>query len=256
MKCLKTLALALLATCFVPAQAGEKITVAAAADLKFALDEVAASFRQAHPGNEITIAYGSSGKAMAQIQQGAPYDIFFSADIALPQELVKRGLAQGPVRPYAIGRIVLWSRQLDAAHMTLASLTDPRVQKIAIANPKHAPYGQRAQEALRAGGMWPQVESRLVYGENIAQTAQFAMTGNAQVGLIALSLVLSPEMKGKGSYWLVPEHLHQPLEQGYVVLKPGLQKPLARQFADYLATAPARAIMVKYGFALPGEARK
>ncbi|MBP1625644.1 MAG: molybdate transporter substrate-binding protein [Holophagaceae bacterium] len=256
MKYLKTLAALLAVSLLSFAQAGDRITVAAAADLKFALDEVAASFRQTHPGDEVIIAYGSSGKAMAQIQQGAPFDLFFSADIAFPRELVKAGLAAGDVKPYAIGRLVIWSLNLDAAHMTLSSLADPRIQRIAIANPKHAPYGQRAEEALKATGMWPKIESRLVYGENISQTAQFAMTGNAQVGLIALSLVLNPEMKGKGSYSVIPQNLHQPLEQGYVLLKNGANKPLARQFATYMSSAQARAIMVKYGFTLPGEAKK
>lgn len=256
MKSIRTLFAVLALSVASFAQAGDKITVAAAADLKFALDEVAASFRKAHPDDQVTIAYGSSGKAMTQIQQGAPYDLFFSADIAFPQELVKKGLAVGQVKPYAIGRLVLWSLNLDAAHMTLANLTDPRVQRIAIANPKHAPYGQRAQEALQATGMWPKVQPRLVYGENIAQTAQFAITGNAQVGLIALSLVMNPELKGKGSYYLIPENLHQPLEQGFVILNLGASKPLARQFSDYMSSAPARAIMVKYGFTLPGDARK
>jgi len=256
MKLLKPLATLLAVSLFSFAHAGEKVTVAAAADLKFALDEVATAFRKDHPGDEIAIVYGSSGKAMAQIQQGAPYDLFFSADIAFPRELVKAGLAASEVKPYAVGRLVLWSASLDARHMTLASLTDPRILHIAIANPKHAPYGKRAEEALKATGIWPRIESKLVYGENISQTAQFAMTGNAQVGLIALSLVLGPEMQGKGSYWLVPENLHQPLEQGYVVLKQGAGKPLARQFSDFTSSRQARAIMIKYGFTLPGETRK
>jgi molybdate transport system substrate-binding protein len=137
--------------------------------------------------------------------------------------------------------------------MTLESLTDPKITRVAIANPKHAPYGQRAEEALRSAGLWEKIEPKLVYGENIAQTAQFVQTGNAQVGIIALSLAVSPELASKGGYWLVPENLHQPLEQGYVITKRAENNALARRFADYIAGKDARAIMIKYGFVLPGE---
>jgi molybdate transport system substrate-binding protein len=138
--------------------------------------------------------------------------------------------------------------------MTLASLTDPKIARIAIANPKHAPYGQRAEEALRSAGVWDKVETKLVYGENIANTAQFVATGNAQAGIIALSLALNPELASKGGYWLIPDTLHAPLEQGYIITKRAAANPLAKRFADYMAGKPARAVMVKYGFVLPGEA--
>lgn len=231
----------------------EKITVAAAADLKFALDEIVTTFRKTSPGDEVDVVYGSSGKFHTQIQQGAPYDLFFSADIGFPRELAKAGLAASEVKPYAVGRLVLWSASLDASKMTLDSLTNPKITRIAIANPKHAPYGKRAEEALRAAGVWDKVEPKLVYGENIAHTAQFVQTGNAQVGLIALALVISPELSGKGGYWLVPDKLHQPLEQGFVITRRAEGNPLARRFADYMSAKPARAVMIRYGFALPGE---
>ncbi len=231
----------------------EKITVAAAADLKFAMDEVVATFRKAHPADQVDVVYGSSGRFHAQIRNGAPYDLFFSADIGLPRELARDGLAASEVRPYAVGRLVLWSATLDARRMTLASLADPKLARIAIANPRHAPYGQRAEEALRAAGLWSQVEPRLVHGENIAQTAQFVQTGNAQVGLIALALALSPELAAKGGYWLVPDHLHAPLEQGFIITRRAQASALARQFAEHVGSAPARAVMVRYGFTLPGE---
>lgn len=235
------------------ARAG-KVTVAAAADLKYAMDEIAAAFRAANPGDEVEVVYGSSGRFHTQIQQGAPYDLFFSADIAFPRALVAAGLAASEVRPYALGRIVLWSATMDAARMTLASLADPAITRIAVANPKHAPYGKRAEEALRAAGLWERVEPKLVYGENVAQTAQFVLTGNAQVGIIALSLALSPELSSRGGHWLVPAELHEPLEQGYVITRRAAENPLARRFADHMGSAPARAIMVRYGFVLPGEA--
>jgi molybdate transport system substrate-binding protein len=232
----------------------EKITIAAAADLKFAMGEIVTAFKQANPGEAVDVIYGSSGKFHTQIQQDAPYDLFFSADIKFPQELAKAGLAASEVKPYAFGRIVLWSTTQDASKMTLASLTDPKIARIAIANPKHAPYGQRAEEALRSAGVWDKVETKLVYGENIANTAQFVATGNAQAGIIALSLALNPELASKGGYWLIPDTLHAPLEQGYIITKRAAANPLAKRFADYMAGKPARAVMVKYGFVLPGEA--
>ncbi len=232
----------------------EPVTVAAAADLKFALDEIVASFRKANPGEQIDLVYGSSGKFFTQIQQSAPYDIFFSADIAFPQELVKRGFAASEVRPYAFGRIVLWSASMDASKMTLASLADPKITRIAIADPKHAPYGKRAKEALIAAGVWDKIEPKLVYGENIGQATQWVLTGNAQVGIIALSLAVNSELASKGGYWPIPTTLHQPLEQGYVITKRAEANALAKRLADYMASKPARAIMTRYGFVLPGEA--
>ena len=231
----------------------EKITIAAAADLKFAMDEIITTFKKANPGDELDVIYGSSGKFLTQIQQGAPYDLFFSADIALPRELAKNGFAGSDVRPYAIGRIVLWSSSMDATKMTLNDLTDPKITRIAIANPKHAPYGKRAEEALRASGLWEKIEPKLVYGENIAQTAQFVQTGNAQIGIIALALAVNPELASKGGYGLIPDKLHAPLEQGFIITKQAQANALAKRFADYIGSKPARAVMSGYGFVLPGE---
>lgn len=235
-----------------PAHA-EKITVAAAADLKFALDEIVIAFRQANPGQELDVIYGSSGKFQTQIRQGAPYDLYFSADIAFPHELAKKGFAASEVKPYAFGRIVLWSATLDATKMTMVGLADPKITRIAIANPRHAPYGKRAEEALRASGLWEKLEPKLVYGENIAHTAQFVQTGNAQVGIIALSLAKNSELANKGGYWLIPDKLHEPIEQGYIITKRAEGSALAKRFADYMGSKPARAVMTKYGFVLPGE---
>lgn len=231
----------------------EKITVAAAADLKFAMDEIVTTFKAANPTQDVSVVYGSSGTFNTQIQQGAPFDIFFSADINFPRELVKVGIASGEVKPYAIGRIVLWSASQDATKLTLDSLLDPKITRIAIANPKHAPYGKRAEEALRASGLWDKIEPKLVYGENIAQTAQYVQTGNAQVGIIALSLAVNPELASKGGYWLVPDNLHAPLEQGFVITKRAEGSTLAKAFADFMGSKAARTIMVKYGFVLPNE---
>jgi len=246
--------LLLLTIAFAPAVLAEKITIAAASDLKGCLDEVAASFRKAHAGDEVEVVYGSSGKFKTQIEQGAPFDLFFSADIGFPRDLLKANLAVGQVHPYAIGRLVLWSKTIDASTLKVTDLSRADIRKIAIANPQHAPYGKSAEEALRASGVWEKVEGKLVYGENISQTAQFADSGNAQVGIIALSLVLGPELAGKGSYSLVPDSLHEPLEQGFVITRRAADNLLAKSFADYMGSGQTRAVMVRYGFALQGEA--
>lgn len=148
---------------------------------------------------------------------------------------------------------MLWSSSLDASKMTLESLIDPKITRIAIANPKHAPYGKRAEEALRSSGLWDKIESKLVYGENIAQTAQFVQTGNAQAGIIALALAVNPKLRSQGAYWLIPDTLHEPLEQGFVITKRAEKNQIAKQFADYMASKSARAVMTKYGFVLPDE---
>lgn len=237
------------------AHAGEKIIIAAASDLKFAMDEIVVLFNKAHPDGQVEIIYGSSGKFQTQIRQGAPYDVYFSADIAYPRALKAEGFAGSEVQPYAVGRIVLWSTLRDASKMTLADLTDPAIQKIAIANPKHAPYGKRAEEALKVADVWEKIERKLVYGENVAQTAQFVQTGNAQAGIIALSLALSPELSKLGGYALIPGNLHQPLEQGFVITRRAAANLLAQEFARFMATEEARAIMARYGFVLPVETK-
>ena len=225
-----------------PARAEEKITLAAAADLKYALDEVVVLFIRENPDARVETVYGSSGKFHAQIRQGAPYDLYFSADIAYPRALVEAGLAASEVQPYGIGRIVLWGTTRDAAKMTLmtlADLADPAVARIAMANPRHAPYGQRAEEALRSAGIWERVKPRLVFGENVAQSAQFVQTGLSE----------------HGSYVLIPETLHRPLEQGFIITRRAAGKPLAQRFARFMKGTGARATMTRYGFVLPGEAK-
>ena len=234
--------------------AEEKMSIAAAADLKFALDEIVLLFRSAHPAAQIEATYGSSGQFSTQIRQGAPYDVFFSADIDYPRALKAEGYSASEVRTYGVGRIVLWGLSRNTGTMTLHDLADPGIRKIAIANPLHAPYGKRAEQALRAAGVWERVMPRLVYGENIAQAAQYVRSGNAQVGIIALSLALSPELASHGSYALIPETLYQPLVQGYIITRRAADNPLAHEFALFMSGKEARAIMTHYGFALPAQA--
>jgi len=236
-----------------PLAQAEKITIAAAADLKFALDELLVEFKQTHPNDNVEVIYGSSGKFHTQIRQGAPFDLYFSADIEFPRLLAKAGFAASEVVPYAVGRIVLWSATQDASKMTLTSLIDPGIKRIAIANPKHAPYGMRAVEALKQSGLWDKLEPKLVYGDNIAHTAQFVQTGNAQVGIIALALALNPALANKGGYWLIPDELHAPLEQGFIITKRAEKNRLAKQFAAHIKSKHAREVMTKYGFVLPSE---
>ncbi len=239
-----------------PAQAGGAITIVAAADLKFAMDEIVAAFRAERPEARVDVIYGSSGKFHTQIRQGAPFDLYFSADIAFPRALEAHGLTAGPTRPYAVGRIVLWSSTHDATRLTLADLADPALGRIAIANPRHAPYGMRAEEALRAAGVWEALQGRIVQGENIAQTAQFVQTGNAGVGVIALALALNPTLAQAGGYHLIDDALHEPLEQGFVITRRAADNALAHDFAAFMDGPEARAIMTRYGFALPGEAAR
>jgi len=231
--------------------AADRVTIAAASDLKFCLDEILTEFKKTHSESDIDVIYGSSGNFKTQIEQGAPFDLYFSADIEFPRQLVKAGLASSDVEPYAIGRIVLWSTTLDASKLHLGDLVRSDIKKIAIANPQHAPYGKRAEEALRASGVWEKVEPKLVLGENIAQSAQFIQTGNAEVGIIALSLVLSPQMVDKGTYSLIPDNLHKPLEQGFIITKRAADNALAKTFADYMRLPETRQRMARYGFALP-----
>lgn len=254
MRLLKILLIACL-TLATPLRA-EEIRIAAAADLRFAMEEIIGQFRKSHPNDSIDVTYGSSGKFHAQIQNGAPFDLFFSADIALPRQLLQAGLGSGEVKPYAIGRIVVWRPGKDSPAPTLAGLAGPGIRRVAIANPRHAPYGMRAVEALKAAGVWAAVENKLIFGENIAQTAQFVQTGNADAGIIALSLAITPEYAGKGQYVPIPSELHQPLEQGYLLLKRAENKPAARSLSEFMGSAAARDILVRYGFQLPGSPRK
>jgi molybdate transport system substrate-binding protein len=238
----------------VPAQGGSEATVAAASDLKFALEEVAAQFQQAS-GHRLRLVFGSSGNFYAQILQGAPFHLFMSADERFVFQLAEAGKALDRGRLYGIGRIGLLvpkgsPLKADGELRDLAAaLRDGRLQRLAIANPQHAPYGMRAREALQHAGLWPAIEPKLVLGENISQAAQFAVSGSAQGGIVALSLALAPSVARLGEFALIPEAWHQRLVQRMVLLRDA--PPAARAFYDHLATAPAQAIMQRYGFAMP-----
>jgi molybdate transport system substrate-binding protein len=230
------------------------MTIAAAADLRYALDAVITTYQRMHPQDVIEVTYGSSGKLLAQIEQGAPFELFFSADSEYPKQLVAAGAASGDPVPYALGHIVIWSAGVDAGKLTVVDLARSSFDRIAIANPEHAPYGKRAEQALRAAGVWDAVQPRLIYGDNIAQTAQFVASGNAKVGIIAQSLALNPQMAKKGSYAVIPASLYQPLLQSFVVTRRGAGNTLAHDFAQYVQGAEARGVLSRYGFSLPSAA--
>jgi len=214
----------------------EEITVAAAADLQFALKDVAARFEQ-QSGNKVNLIFGSSGNFFSQIQNGAPFDVFFSADLDYPKQLEAASLAEpNTLYQYATGKIVLWVRNDSKLDLSkgLAALLDPSINKIAIANPAHAPYGRAAKAALEHEKLSEKLKDKFVLGENVSQTAQFVESGSAEAGIIALSLAIAPAMKEKGRYVEVPTSFYPPLQQGCIVLKSSKKKAVALAFVEFL----------------------
>jgi molybdate transport system substrate-binding protein len=237
------------------ARADDKAPViAAASDLKFALGDVAARF-EAETGHRVTLNFGSSGNFTRQIQQGAPFELFMSADEDYVFRLADAGLTRDRGTLYGVGRIALFTPRGSALKLD-ADLQGLRagwslVRKFAIANPEHAPYGRAAQQALQSLGLWQRVQPKLVLGENIAQAAQFVTSGSAEAGIIALSLAVAPEVARQGQHVLLAESLHQPLRQRMVLTRRA--GATATMLYQYLQTAPARGILRQYGFVLPGE---
>ncbi len=234
----------------------QDITVAAASDLNYALKDLVPRFEK-KTGNKVTLSFGSSGNLYSQIQGGAPYDLFFSADIAYPQKLARAGLIQSTsLRTYAIGHLVLWvpnGSSFDPQKLKMDLLLEPSVQRIAIANPEHAPYGRAAMAALEHFGLKDRVAGKLVFGENISQAAQFVQSGNAQAGLIALSLAVSPAMKNSGRYWELPANSYPELQQGVALLASSKHKTAAKTFLEYVLSAEGKAVFEQYGFRVPAS---
>lgn len=232
----------------------EEITIAAASDLNFAFREISAEYEKT-TGHHVRLSLGSSGNFFAQIQNGAPFDLYFSADIAYPKKLEEAGLTvPGSLYQYAVGRIVLWTGHESHIDVTkgFEALREPAVKKIAIANPKHAPYGRAAVAAMEYFKLYDQVKDKLILGENISQAAQFIESGACDIGIIALSLAIAPVMKSKGTYWEVPAEAHPVLEQGAVILKSSKQQESAKQFLEFIKGPQGQEIMKRYGFTLPG----
>jgi molybdate transport system substrate-binding protein len=254
MKCISLTLLLVLAVTVAPQGRAEELTVAAAADLNYALQGLASHFTKS-TGTEVKLSFGSSGNLFSQIQNGAPFDRFFSADSSYPQKLADAGQAdRASLRSYAVGHLVLWvptSVPLDPQKLKMDLLNDPRVQKIAIANPKHAPYGRAALAALEHFGLKDKVAAKLVLGENISQAAQFVQSGNAQAGLIALSLALSPAMKNAGRYWELPADAYPEMQQVAAIVTASKHKAAAQAFLNYVLSPEGRAILQQYGFRTP-----
>lgn len=223
----------------------KNITIAAASDMKYAMNEIVNLYMRDHSDVKINTIYGSSGNTFTQISNGAPYDIYYSADIEYPKKLKSMGKAAGSVKPYAIGRIVLWSSTLNIAK-GMDTLLSPSVKKIAIANPDHAPYGRAAVAAMKHYGIYDNVKDKLIYGENISQAAQYVQTQAADVGILALSIATSPALKNNPSY-LIPQISHPPLVQGYVQVS---NNPDAADFLLFFEGKEANSILNKYGFTL------
>ncbi|HYR90573.1 MAG TPA: molybdate ABC transporter substrate-binding protein [Terriglobia bacterium] len=226
----------------------EEFGVAAASDLNFAIKEIIQEFEH-NTGHKVRLTLGSSGNFYAQIKNGAPFDVFLSADLNYPQQLERSGQAvAGSTFVYGIGRIALWvppRSKIDLEKVRMQVLLDPSVKKIAIANPEHAPYGRAAIAAMEEAGVYSRVKEKLVLGENISQAAQFVQSGAAEIGVIALSIVLSEPMRS-GKHWIVPTDTYPKLEQGAVLVKRA--GPGARAFHEWLRGPQARKVFEKYGF--------
>jgi len=242
-----------------PGQAQEKksapeLRVAAAADLSAALAEIAQTYEH-KAGVKVKLSFGASGALTQQIENGAPFDLFFSADMDYPRQLVAAGYAdKSTLYQYAVGKLVLWvpaDSVLDLEHKGMNVVLDPSVTKIAVANPQHAPYGRAAVAALEHYGLYDRVADRLVLGENVAQAAQFVESGNAQAGFVALAHALAPGMRGKGKYWEVPADAYPHLAQGVVALSHSQYKKEAAEFVEYVKTKEAVEELRKYGFTVP-----
>ncbi|TKS62662.1 MAG: molybdate ABC transporter substrate-binding protein [Nitrospira sp.] len=231
----------------------EEITIAAASDLNFAFREIVTEYEKT-TGNHVRLTLGSSGNFFTQIQNGAPFDLYFSADIAYPRKLEEAGLTvPGSLYQYAVGRIVMWTGK--EAHLDLSKgleiLGEPTIRKIAIANPKHAPYGRAAVAAMEYAKVYDRVKDKLVLGENISQAAQFVESGAADVGIIALSLALAQPMQAVGHYWEIPVDVYPPIEQGAVILMGGKNQESAKAFLSFIQGAEGQTMMKRYGFVVP-----
>jgi molybdate transport system substrate-binding protein len=233
-----------------------ELTIAAASDLSAAFKEIVAGFEK-QTGTHVRTSFGSSGNFYAQIQNGAPFDLFFSADVDYARKLEAAGLAEaGSLYKYAVGRIVLWtpsSSPIDVSKLGMNALLHPSVRKISIANPDHAPYGRAAMAAMQHYGVVTRVRDKLVFGENISQATQFIETGNAEIGISALSLALSSALKNKGKYWEVPLDAYPPLEQAAIIVKSSKNKTAVNAFIAYLKSPAGMAIMRRFGFVVPGK---
>ena len=226
------------------------LSVAAAADLRFALDELSREFRAAYPAIDLRVAYGSSGNLFAQIRNQAPFDVFLSADVDYPRQLSQLAIgAKNSVFLYAVGHIAVWVPAASTLDPATALQAAP-LRHLAIANPQHAPYGRAAEAALRSLGVYDRIKNKLVLGENVAQTLEFAQSGSADAAIIALSLALAPPVRGQGRYWEVSLDAYPKLEQAGVIVKDSMA---AREFRAWILSPAGARILKSYGFSSPGN---
>ncbi len=233
------------------------VRVAAATDLKFALDEIVDMFHVRHPNIKVQVTYGSSGNFYAQLSNRAPFDVFLSADVDYPHRLVREGLASTDDEfLYGVGRIVIWvpqSSSIDVEKLGMQSLLSPEVRKIAIANPRHAPYGRAAEAAMKSMGVYEQVRGRLVLGDTVLQAGQFVESGSADIGIISRSHALAPSLRGKGRFWEVPLDAYPRRVQGGVILSWAQDRSAAEALRDFVLGKEGRATLSRYGFEAPEE---
>lgn len=246
-----------LTACSRKPEESNQIRVAAAADLQFAMKEIVDGFQASNPEWTVETTYGSSGHFYAQLINRAPFDVFFSADLKYPEQLIEQGIVEpGELFRYAIGRLAIWTPNdspIDVQEMGVRSFFHPSVAKVSIANPRHAPYGVAAVAALQAYGVYHPIQAKLVLGENVAQAAQFIESGAAQIGVIALSLAVAPAMTDRGVYWEIPMDRYPAIDQGGVILPWTKNREAAEAFRDYVLSEAGRAILLQYGFHLPGD---
>ncbi len=234
-------------------QPANRLSIAAAANMVYVLDALNSAFKAIEPQVTLTVATGASGNLVAQIRNGAPYDLFLSADLEYPRTLVTSGDADAKsLMTFAIGKLVLWTTKPEIKLISVsATVGSDAVHKIALANIDAAPYGRAAKQALERLGAWADAQPKLVFGENITQTAQFVETGSADVGFVALSLVLSPKLKKRGQWIAVPEELYAPIEQGAITTRRGEKNPAAVRYLKFLRSAEARTIFERFGYSVP-----
>jgi molybdate transport system substrate-binding protein len=236
------------------AQGRRLVRIAAASDLRFAMDELVTRLGAAQPALDVRVTYGSSGTFFAQLVNGAPFDVFLSADVDYPRQLAARGLTvEGSEFIYGVGHLVVWvpaASPLDIDRTGVSVLLDPRVQHVAIANPATAPYGRAAEAALRGLGLYDRVAGKLVLGDNVAQTLQFVQSGSAEAGVVALSLALAPATRASGRFVNVPLEAYPRMEQAGTILRTAADLEAARLVRAFLLGDAARGILRQYGFAL------
>lgn len=226
----------------------QNVKVAAAANLRFVFDEIKTAYTQANPKSNVLAIFGSSGALLQQILNGAEFDVFMAADNSFPVKLKDQGAASGEMKVYALGKMVLWSNMLDVSK-GLDVLTDPSVKKIAVAKPELAPYGDRAIAILKQAGLYDKVKDKIIYADNISQTAQFAQTGNAEVAFLAMSLTLTPDMKG--SVYLIDPKMYKPVEQAMILVKGWKVNPEATKFMKFVLGPQCKPIFEKFGYIVP-----